>query len=81
MISSLQTILAGERPRTISRGRRAEGGPLAMKSHQLMAQGEVPEDELFPGAKAIKNPAEQVSKTHRHPRILTKCAQRRLSPK
>jgi hypothetical protein len=52
-----------------------------MKSHQLMAQGEVPEDELFPGAKAIKNPAEQVSKTHRHPRILTKCAQRRLSPK
>ena len=52
-----------------------------MKSQQLMAQGEVLEDELFPGAKDRNNPAEQISKARKHPRIVTKCAPRRQSPK
>jgi hypothetical protein len=52
-----------------------------VKSQQLLAQGEVLEDEVIPRAKDGKNPAEQVSKARKHPRILTKCALCRQSLK
>jgi hypothetical protein len=45
-----------------------------LDSQQLLAQGEVLEHEVIPRAKDGKNPAEQISKTHEHPRILSECA-------
>ena len=52
-----------------------------MKSQQLLAQGEVLEDEVIPRAKDGKNPAEQISKARKHPRLLTTCALCRQSLK
>ena len=50
-----------------------------MKSQQLLAQGEVLEDEVIPRAKDGKNPAEQISKARKHPRILAERAVQAVS--
>jgi hypothetical protein len=52
-----------------------------MQSQQLLPGGEVLQKEFFSRAKGRNDPAEQMSKAHKHPRILTECALCRLSSK
>ena len=42
-----------------------------MQSQQLLPKGEVLQEEFFSGAKDGEDPAEQMSKAHKHDRILT----------
>ena len=52
-----------------------------MKSQQLLAQGEVLEDEVIPRAKDGDDPAEQMSKAHKHQGIIAKSGPRRCASK
>ena len=52
-----------------------------MESQQLLTQGQVFQDEVLPGAKDGKNPAEQKSQAPKHDRILAECTPRRQAPK
>ena len=63
MISSIQTISPEKDPEQFVEGAEPWAGPFGMNSQQLLAQGEVLEDEVICRAKDGKNPAEQIS-TH-----------------
>ena len=52
-----------------------------MQSQQLLPKGEVLEEEFSSGAKDGEDPAEQMSKAHKHQGIIAKSAQRRQFPK
>ena len=52
-----------------------------MQSQQLLPKGEVLEEEFSSRAKGGDNPAEQMSKAHKHQVIIAKSAQRRFAAK
>ena len=52
-----------------------------MQSQQLLPKGEVLLEEFFSGAKDGEDPAEQMSKAHKHQVIIAKSAQRRFAAK
>ncbi|HEY4934345.1 MAG TPA: hypothetical protein VII23_22490, partial [Terriglobales bacterium] len=52
-----------------------------MKSQQLLPKGEVLQEEFFSGAKDGEDPAEQMSKAHKHQGIIAKSALGRGSSK
>jgi hypothetical protein len=54
---------------------------LCVQSQQLLPKGEVFEEEFFSGAKGRNNPAEQMSKAHKHQVIIAKSAPRRFASK
>src|ERR1019366_1655575 len=62
--------------RTQSRARS-----LCVQSQQLLPKGEVLQEEFFSGAKDGDDPAEQISKTHKHQGIIAKSAPRRCACK
>src|ERR1017187_6924283 len=62
--------------RTQSRARS-----LCVQSQQLLPKGEVLHEEFFSGAKDGDDPAEQISKTHKHQGIIAKSAPRRCACK
>ena len=47
-----------------------------MQSQELLPKGEVLQEEFFSGAKDGEDPAEQMSKAHKHRVIIAKSAQR-----
>ena len=50
-----------------------------MQSQQLLPKGEVLQEEFFSGAKDGEDPAEQMSKAHKHQGIIAKSAPGRSS--
>jgi hypothetical protein len=52
-----------------------------MQSQQLLPKGEVLEEEFFSETKGRNNPAEQMSKAHKHLVIIAKSAPRRFASK
>ena len=52
-----------------------------MQSQQLLPKGEVLQEEFSSGAKDGDDPAEQMSKAHKHQGIIAKGAQRRCASK
>ena len=52
-----------------------------MQSQQLLPKGEVLQEEFFSGAKDGEDPAEQMSKAHKHQGIIAKSAPGRCSSK
>jgi len=52
-----------------------------VQSQQLLPKGEVLQEEFFSGAKDGDDPAEQISKTHKHQGIIAKSAPRRCACK
>ena len=52
---------------------------LGVQSQQLLPKGEVLQEEFFSGAKDGEDPAEQMSKAHKHQGIIAKSAPGRSS--
>jgi hypothetical protein len=51
-----------------------------VQSQQLLPKGEVLQEEFFSGAKDGDDPAEQISKAHKHQGIIAKGAPGRCAP-
>jgi len=55
-------------------GTQSRARSLCVQSQQLLPKGEVLQEEFFSGAKDGENPAEQMSKAHKHQGIIAKSA-------
>src|SRR5271169_5146865 len=62
-------------------GTQSRTRSLCMQSQQLLAKGEVLQEEFFSRAKDGDDPAEQMSNAHKHQRIIAKSAPGRCSSK
>jgi hypothetical protein len=62
-------------------GTQSRARSLCVQSQQLLPKGEVLQKEFFSGAKDGEDPAEQMSKAHKHQGIITKSAPGRCSSK
>jgi hypothetical protein len=55
-------------------GTQSGARSLGVQSQQLLPKGEVLQEEFFSGAKDGEDPAEQMSKAHKHQGIIAKSA-------
>jgi hypothetical protein len=62
-------------------GTQSRARSLCVQSQQLLPKGEVLQEEFFSGAKDGEDPAEQMSKAHKHQGIIAKSAPGRCSSK
>jgi hypothetical protein len=62
-------------------GTQSRARSLCVQSQQLLPKGEVLQKEFFSGAKDGEDPAEQMSKAHKHQGIIAKSAPGRCSSK
>src|SRR5208337_597608 len=61
-------------PEQLVDGTQSRTRSLCVQSQQLLTKGEVLQQEFFSGAKDGENPAEQMSKAHKHQGIIAKSA-------
>src|SRR5664279_399037 len=68
-------------PEQLVDGAQSRTRSLCVQSQQLLPKGEVLQEEFFSGAKDGEDPAEQMSKAHKHQGIIAKSALGRCSSK